>query len=288
MPVFNRIKFTLECLATLEEQTFRNFITVICDHGSTDGTSATIHQQFPKVVVIQADSSLWWTGAINRCIDYALAHADPDDVLLTMNNDNAVMPDYLQNLAINHYKYPNSIITSVIHNIKSGELISLGYRQNWLLATGYPVDFARDHLATDHEVVEVTHASGRGTLFPIEIFKRLGLFDEQHLPHYAADYDFTFKAARANYRIYSCMNCKVFSYIEETGMVKVLNKLSLNSFIDYYTSIRSPANLKTRWWFGWNNCPKWFLPVYFTLDFIRISGGYFKNFVKNNPTLVKE
>jgi len=93
-------------------------------------------------------------------------------------------------------------------------------------------------------VVEVTHASGRGTLFPIEIFKQLGLFDELHLPHYAADYDFTFKAARANYKIYSCSDCKVYSYVEETGMVTVLNRCSLKSFIDYFTSIRSPANLK--------------------------------------------
>ena len=122
---------------------------------------------------------------------------------------------------------------------------------------------------------------GRGTLFPIEIFKQLGLFDELNLPHYAADYDFTFKAARANYKIYSCSDCKVYSYVEETGMVTVLNRFSLKSFIDYFTSIRSPANLKARWWLGWNNCPKYFLLVYFIFDYFRTSGSYFKHFMLN-------
>lgn len=281
IPVFNRKDLTLKCLDSLSRQTFTNFTVVVCDHGSTDGTGEAIRQQFPDVVVVEADSALWWTGAINRSIAYALAHANDDDTLLTMNNDNEVPADYLQNLAANYRKYPDAIITSVVHDIKTGELVEPGYRKNWLLATAKPVDFARDHLPGDPNAVEITHASGRGTLFPIQVFKQLGLFDELHLPHYAADYDFTLKAARAHYRIYSCLNCKVYSYVEETGIVKVLNQFSIKSFIDYFTSIRSPANLKARWWYGWNNCPKWLLAIYFVFDFIRISGSYFKNFVRS-------
>jgi len=74
----------------------------------------------------------------------------------------------------------------------------------------------------------------------------------------------------------------VYSYIEETGLVKVLQKFSLRSFVDYFTSIRSPGNLTVRWWYGWNNCPKKFLPMYLLMDLVRVSGGYFKNFVLNN------
>jgi GT2 family glycosyltransferase len=279
IPVFNRINYTLQCLHSLQKQSYKNFTIIVCDHGSTDGTSLAIQQQFPEVVLINADSSLWWTGAINCCIRYALDQASSEDTLLTMNNDNEVPEDYLQNLLTNFGKYPNSIITSVIHDIKTKELISRGYRQNWLLATANEVDFARDHVPNDPEVVEVTHASGRGTLFPISAFRELGLFDEVKMPHYAADYDFTFRTARAGYRIYSCLNCKVYSYVEETGLVKVLNKFSIRSFIDYFFSIRSPGNLKVRWHYGWQNCPPKFLPMYFLMDFVRLLGSYFKNFI---------
>lgn len=279
IPVFNRRDFTLQCLASLHQQTYTNFTIVICDHGSTDGTSEAIGSNYPNVIVINADSSLWWTGAINRSIAYVLDQANEEDTLLTMNNDNEVQSDYLSNLMANYLKYPNAIITSVVHDIKTGQLISEGFCQNWYLAVAKPISFSNGHLVNDPNVIKVTHASGRGTLFPVTVFKKLGLFDELHLPHYVADYDFTFKAARANYKIYACLNCKVYSYVEETGMAKVLNKFSLKSFYNYFTSIRSPANLKARWWYGWNNCPKLILPIYFMFDLLRISGSYFKNFV---------
>ena len=278
IPVFNRKNFTLDCLASLYRQTFTNFTVVVCDHGSSDGTTEAIRAQFPQTVVINADSSLWWTGAINRCIEYALTLAQPGDTLLTLNNDTELPVDYLANLAGNYARYPGAIITSVVHDIKTGKPEAAGYRQNWLLAKANPVYFERDHLADDPDTVEVTHASGRGSLFPIQAFRQLGLFDEKHLPHYAADYDFTFKAARAGFKIYACRNCQVLSYVEETGMTKVLNRMSWQSFVNYFTSIRSPANLPARWWYGWNNCPKHLLPMYLLLDLLRVSGGYFKQF----------
>ena len=79
--------------------------------------------------------------------------------------------------------------------------------------------------------------------------------------------------------IYVCKRCKVYSYVEATGMTTVRNQLSLKSFINYLTSIRSPANLKVRWWYGWNNCPKALFPSYIMLDMLRIFGGYFKHFL---------
>jgi len=105
------------------------------------------------------------------------------------------------------------------------------------------------------------------------------VYDEQHLPHYGADYDFSYKANRAGFPIYVCNNCQVFSYVEATGMTTVRNQLSLKSFINYFTSIQSPANIKVRWWIGWNNCPKALFPSYILLDLIRIVGSYFKHFL---------
>ena len=281
IPVFNRIQFTLNCLSTLNTQTFRNFTVVVCDHGSTDGSSAAIREQFPEVVLLNADRSLWWTGAINRCVAHVLAHAADGDTLMTLNNDNELEPDYLENMAACQAKYPQAIISSVIHDINSRQVVSTGHRINWWLASATTIDFDRDHLPGDPDTVAVTHACGQGALFPVKAFQELGLYDERRLPHYAADYDFSFRAARAGYAIYLCRHCKVFSYVDETGLVKVLEKFSLKSFINYFSSIRSPGNLKIRWWYAWNNCPKICLPFYLTMDFIRVFGSYFKRLIVN-------
>lgn len=282
IPVFNRIEFTLKCLATLKAQTLQSFTVVICDHGSTDGTTARINQEFPDVVVLNADSSLWWTGAMNHCVDYVLQHAGEDDFLLTLNNDTELPTDYLSAFAAHSSQYPNAVLTSVVHDIATGKRIAVGHRQNWLTAQAKAVTFEHDHLPGDDKVIAVTHASGRGTLFPIAVFRQLGCYDEQRLPHYFADYDFSLKAQRAGFPIYVCSDCRVFSYVDANGMTAVRNQFSFKSFINYFSSIRSPANLKGRWWYGWNNCPKALLPTYLMLDLIRITGSYFKHFISKS------
>jgi GT2 family glycosyltransferase len=196
-----------------------------------------------------------------------------------MNNDNEVPEDYLFNLANHYLKYPNSIITSVVHDIKTNKLISPGFRQNWLFANTKAINFDEDHLPNNLNLAEVTHASGRGTLFPLEVYKNVGLYDEKHLPHYGADDDLSFKATRTGFKIYIGKDCRVLSHIEQTGMTQVLNNFSIKSFLNYLTNIRSPASLSVRFWYGWNNCPKLLFPSYILLDFIRIIGGYFKSFV---------
>lgn len=278
IPVFNRVEFTLKCLTTLQQQTFKSFSVIICDHGSTDGTTERINQQFPEVVVINADSSLWWTAAMNRCVSYVLEHAADNDTLLTLNNDTELPSDYLAELSFYAAKYPNSVLSSVIHDIATEKLVSIGYRQNWLTARAWPVSFEMDHLPGDDAVVEVTHVSGRGTLFPMRVFRTIGLYDELHLPHYAADYDFSHKARRAGFPIYVCQHCRVLSYVDATGMTAIRNRFSLKSFVNYFTSIRSPANLQARWWLGWNNCPKLLFPSFIILDISRLVASYLRFF----------
>jgi len=279
IPVFNRVDFTIQCIATLTNQSYKNFKIVICDHGSTDGTAERIKNEYPDVILLTGDKSLWWTGAINICVRYVLEYAKESDMLLTLNNDTELPTDYLQQLVSCSQKYQNTIITSVIHDIKNGELAGIGYRQNWLVAKELPVNFEKHHVDNDNDVIEVTIASGRGTLFPIAVFNKVGLYDEKHLPHYGADADFAFKAARAGFKIYVSKNCRVLSYVEATGLTSVRSNFSIKTFLDYLTSIRSPANLKARFWYGWNNCPKIIFPIYMVIDLVRILGGYFKHFI---------
>lgn len=280
IPVFNRVEFTFKCIESLRLQKFISFVVVICDHGSTDNTAEIIHHSFPEVVVLSAPSTLWWTGAMNRCVEYVLHNAEENDCLLTLNNDTELPPDYLAEFYASNRMYPNAVLTSTIHDICTGKPHgSAGYRQNWLTAKAEPVGFENSHLSDDLDVVEVSHASGRGTLYPIAVFRQIGLFDESHLPHYGADYDFSHKARRAGYPIYVCRNCRVFSHVEATGMTVVRNRFSLKSFFNYFKNIKSPANLRVRWWYGWNNCPRFLFPTYIMLDVLRITGSYFRYFL---------
>ena len=276
IPVFNRVEFTLKCLASLKKQSFRNFHVVLCDHGSTDNTSKAIRTYFPEVDLISAESSLWWTGAINLCVKYAMDKGDADsDYILTLNNDLEVDTDYLENLVTAASLHKDAIITSAGHDIQTRLLVSPGCRQNWVTSKSKPIEPATDCLPGE-QLAEVTHASGRGTLIPMKVFKEIGLYDEQHLPHYGADYDLSFRARRSGYRVLVSFEAKVFSHIDATGLTAIRRDLSWNAFRRYLSDMKSPANLSVRWWLGVRNCPAALLPSYLILDMAFVTASFFK------------
>ena len=64
-----------------------------------------IEREFSDVILLKGDGNLWWTWATNMGMAYALAQANQDDYILTLNDDTMVRSDYLQTFfdaALNH------------------------------------------------------------------------------------------------------------------------------------------------------------------------------------------
>lgn len=229
--------------------------------------------------MLPGDGNLWWAGATNTCVDYALAHAETsEDYLLTLNNDLIVGPDYLALLMDVVRRHPHAIIASSVCDITTNDVVSSGHRLSWLTSKFQSVEFARDCLPDEPDLCRVTHAPGRGTLIPLSAFKDIGKFDFDNLPHYAADYDFTLRASRAGYEILISDTARVYSHVEATGMSIVMQERFWSGFWNYLTSIKSPANLRTRFFFAVRNCPIYLLPSYLMLDIFFVLGGYFKRY----------
>ena len=95
IPVHNRLGFTRACLASLREQSWRDFSVTVVDDGSTDGTHVALAEEFPEVSLLWGDGDLWWTGAMNRALERVLLRAGRSDHILVLNNDTALPPDHL-------------------------------------------------------------------------------------------------------------------------------------------------------------------------------------------------
>jgi GT2 family glycosyltransferase len=216
-----------------------------------------------------------------------LAHTTDDtDCIVTLNDDVEVPGNYLSTLTDAASRYPGSIIASVEYDINTRHISSVGSRLSWLTARGKPVDPLKDCDPNDKTIVSITEASGRGTLIPLGIFQKIGLYDQRHLPHYGSDYDFSYRASRAGYRVIVCLTAHVFSHTEKTGITTIRQNFSFRDFCQYLTNIKSPANLKARWWLAVNNCPRLLLPTFLILDVFFVTGSYFKfhllNLLKKN------
>lgn len=270
--MFNRINYTINCLISLKNQDTDRFKIVVVDHGSTDGTAAFISENFPQVVVLHGDESMWWTAATNAGLKYALSQDAA--YILTLNNDLEVRPDYISSILKVASLHPKTIVGSISVDIGDHQRVIFAGTDYNLWTAGYrsPVNLSLpyDDLRAAHETIQTDLLPGRGTLIPAEVFTAIGLFDEKNFPHYAADEDLSLRARKYGYSLMISVNSLVYSHVRQTGLAP--ERFSFPYLIRIFSSIKSPRNLKIRW--------RWALkhartpaPVYFVIDFARMVAG---------------
>ena len=278
IPVHNRLEFTRQCLACLSAQTYRQFQIVVVDDGSTDGTEIMIMQEFPEVIVLKGDGNLWWTEATNWGIRYAQKQADKrqENFILTLNDDTRVGPDYLQTMLDAYRKHKPCLIGSVsVDSDNPNKLEYAGAAFELYTAGGRHLseDYHNSYqeLAERTSYVESHSLPGRGTLIPMEVFDRVGLFNSKKYIHYMSDIEFSVRARKAGYRLIVNVPSVVYEYVEATG-IQVEREISLKQFIDGFTSIKSPTNLRVRYNFAIDHSKTKVL--YFCFDVARICTGF--------------
>ncbi len=284
IPVFNRKNFTRACILSLQCQQWKAFKIILVDHGSTDGTADMIVAEFPSVILLKGNESMWWTAATNLGVKKALEISKSDtDFVLTLNNDLEVNPEYLDEL-LNVYETNKSCIvgsTSIDINDKN-KISFIGvfwnkytakYKQNGLAQMPYSM------LVKNILFVQSDLLPGRGTLIPIYLFKKIGLFDEINFPHYAGDEDFSLRAKNEGLKLLVSTKAIVKSHINETG-INVRNSTSFKKFLISFTSIRSANNFKHR--YKWAKRHAEFTFLYFVIDVLRLFGSYFRTLTKSH------
>lgn len=278
IPVHNRLAYTRQCLVCLNDQTYRNFRIIVVDDGSTDGTDIMIQEEFPAVVLLKGDGNLWWTEATNWGVRYAQEHQDlrDENFVLTLNDDTRVQPDYLQSMLTAYHKHKPCLIGSPSVDIDNPDKLEYaGTTFELYLAGGKHIaenfNYSYQELVKQAAYVESDSLPGRGTLIPIRVFDQVGLYDSKNYIHYMSDIEFSVRARKAGYRLIVNTQSLVYEYVSATG-IQVEKKVSLRDFINGFTSIKSPTNLKIRYNFAITHSKT--KVVYFCFDIGRICAGF--------------
>jgi GT2 family glycosyltransferase len=280
IPVHNRKKLTRDCLLSLNLQDMRDFLVIVVDDGSSDGTSEMVETEFPDVILLRGDGNLWWAGAINKGIRFAMDICHPDDYLLTLNDDLIVPPNYLSNLLNAASPYPGAIIGSVETTMSEPQIIkSGGILVNWMTAKFNVLNRGR-HLEEFQNgyVVEVSSLTGRGTLFPNRIFREVGLYDELHIKQ-CADTELPLRANfKHGYPLVVSYDAVVISNTGDKNNINTKRYYSFSDLREFFFGIRSHFNLKNRFWIAYNIAPNnvW-LARYLSLTIIRTIGRFVLN-----------
>lgn len=277
LPVHNRKELTRECLRSLSEQDRNDFKVVVIDDGSSDGTSAMVQREFPEVVLLQGDGNLWWAGSINKGIKNVLEVCGPNDYILTINDDLVVRPNYLSSLSKAAADNPMSIIGSLESTMDNPGLIKNGGIEcNWTTAKEKVINIEKrieEFPLNFTQVVSIL--TGRGTLYPSQVFREVGLFDDQNIVQ-CADTELPIRANfKFGYRLIVCYGAIVYSYIGKGEDINSKENYELTDFYEYFFDLRSHFNLKTHYWIARKIAPNifWFMR-YLSLNILRTIGHF--------------
>lgn len=285
IPVFNRKELTRKCIESLLNQTIKEKFIIIVDDGSTDGTKEMLNN-YPDIVRLEGNGNLWWAGATNLGILFALNknNLDKNNFILILNNDLEVELNYLQTLREAYEINKPCLVGSICIDFENKNRIEdMGC--NWNKYTAKFTNFTNiygsnyKNIISIFNYIESSMLSGRGVLIPFKVFQKIGMFDNKVFPQYAADNDFSIRANKAGYKLLVSIKSPVYAHLKETGDDFKRN-ITYTTFIKSLFSIRSSTNIKTRYYFAIKHSPIKFL--YFLIDMVRIFISFHILFLKKH------
>lgn len=281
IPVFNRISHTRKCLEAFEKQNFKDFTIILVDDGSTDGTGETVATRFPWVHRIEGNGNWWWTRSVNEGIKTALDMGATH--ILLINNDVWIAPNYIESLLEATNNNPFALIGSLNITMNTPHRIfSAGVKKFNPITfkeTKYYQPFS-EYKPSHGKIVPSSALNGRGTLVPVAVFDKIGLFDQKYMPQYGADFDFSMRAAKAGYPSLMSYDAIVYGDTEETGAGKPFMKQSLGKFLKSYLNPYSQTSYRMWATFVWRHGNKILFPFTFGLVLTKMLVSYLKNNIK--------
>lgn len=221
---FNGWQNTIECLFSLSKLDIpKNIVveSIVVDNASSDNSVRKIKEEFPKLVMIENQANLGFTGGNNEGIRMALSSGA--DFVMLLNNDTIVHSDLVKNLLepLDHddvggvvpkiyFEKGYEFHKNRYKDQERGKVIwYAGGKMDWgnLIGKNIGVD------EVDHGQfgirMEVELATGCCFMIRSNVLENVGLFDDRYFLYYE-DADFSQRMRRAGYKIIYEPDAKVW------------------------------------------------------------------------------
>ncbi|MFZ2125768.1 MAG: glycosyltransferase family 2 protein [Candidatus Saccharimonadales bacterium] len=196
---WNGIDDTLECLDSLQRQSYKQFKIVVIDNGSTDHSRELLDEYMSahsNTDVVYNPKNFGFAGGVNTGIEYALN--DDFEYVALFNNDAVADKDWLKNLvsAISHQDI--GVSTGLLLRIDGKTIDSTGEQYS---AWGLPFPRNRNNKTIKASGGGMVFgATGGASLYKTSMLREIGLFDEDFFAYYE-DTDVSFRAQLSGWKI---------------------------------------------------------------------------------------
>ncbi|MBA3831030.1 MAG: glycosyltransferase [Chthoniobacterales bacterium] len=212
IPVFNQVRFTEACLASVQQYHDRVSLEVIVvDDCSTD-TTVEVLGKIPGLVFLRNETNAGFIASCNRGAKNAHGR-----YLLFLNNDTVVTPGWLIRLRETFDFEPQAGLVGSKLVYPDGRLQEAG-GIIWRDATGWNRGKFQDSAKPEYNFLrEVDYCSAASVMIPRAFFLTLGGFDSKYAPAYYEDTDLAFKVRAAGKKVLYQPLSKVIHYEGVTG-----------------------------------------------------------------------
>ena len=204
----------IECLHSLEEQTYSNLKSFLVDNGSIDNSVEKIQSSFPNLSILINTENLGFAGGVNVGLRYALAEGA--DYILVLNND-LILDSHCVAEMVAQTNTDVAFVTAVIYyHDEPTRIWSIGGMMNpWNLEKTAD---ARGQIDTGQfpKVVERHFVPGGATLMAKEALEKVGLFDEKFFLYYE-DADLSLSVHRADMRSVVATHAKMWHGVSRSS-----------------------------------------------------------------------
>lgn len=274
IPVYNRIRKTIKCLDSIFKQNRKDIKIIIVDDGSTDKTKKIINDKYSKIIMLNGTGSLFWTGAVQFGINYVLSICHQKDWVLLANNDVEFDNGCIDKLVTLSEKYNRKIIAGALSVdlkdkntiVKSGTIV-----KSWFFNLNYQIlNKCKISNIKSKKEIEANLLTGRCLLHPVEIFKKIGNYNSEKLPHYGGDDEFTARARSIGFRLFVLPSAIIFLDRDNS------HKSKEGFFQELFINKKSSTNLIYRWRLARMIVPLYAQPTFFVISIIKSIIQYFR------------
>lgn len=191
---------------------YSHYEIILADNASTDGSKQWMRENYPDVKIAEFDKNYGYCGGNNR----AVRHAE-GDILIFLNNDVRVEPDWLKGLATCFQKDENIAAAQpkMLWDKDPEYFEYAGAAGGFLDQFGYPFcrgrifdTLEKDQGQYDYES-DIFWASGAALAVRKKLFEEVGPFDEDFEFH-MEEIDLCWRLWNMGYRIRYCPESTVY------------------------------------------------------------------------------
>ncbi len=197
---FNRKEKTLTCLKNLMSQNGNDSIDLdvyLVDDNSPDGTGEAVKINFPQVIVLEGDGTLYWNGGMRLAFSEAMKN--DYDYYLWLNDDTFIYPNSLKLLietsnTIKQKTGNDVIIAGTIKDVITGVVNYGGFIRKSRLQ---PLKFIQLDWQAEPQLCDTFN--GNVVLIPYSVVQKIGNMNSQYSKMQMGDLDYGLRAKYAGY-----------------------------------------------------------------------------------------